>query len=461
MAEPVRFEAGPKTVQDILHLYDAKSLNLAPPFQRKSVWNDRDRRKLIDTIVKNYPFPAIFFYRRQEEGRLVYDVIDGKQRIESILRFTNRIRGKRFDAQLQFSDADEPGTYDWTKIERERKQHIITGYKVQVIEVDGELGDVVQIFVRINLTGKALTSAEKRHAHYYRNSHFLRAADKLATSLARDLKRNKIITEGQIVRMKHVELMCDLLLSVHRGTVISKSSALEKVMTSDEMSRRDVSHATRSTASAVRRTLQIFTNIFETRFRNLVDFYSLVFLVSRLQHEAFVLSDKRRNAVARELLAAFSTGVDQLRESRRSWNAAPVELEIYREYLLTVEQGTDKEAQRKKRHNILYGLLASVFERKDDRRLFSVEQRRILWNSTADKVCIECGKTLTWADLTADHVDPHSRGGRTELETLPSSADQITRGRETALAVDAHCFGARLHERLCGVPCQNMIGNAG
>jgi hypothetical protein len=59
------------------------NLNLDPGFQRQSVWNERDRAKLIESILRNYPLPAIFLYKRQEDGVLVYDVIDGKQRLES------------------------------------------------------------------------------------------------------------------------------------------------------------------------------------------------------------------------------------------------------------------------------------------------------------------------------------------------------------------------------------------
>lgn len=34
-----------------------------------------------------------------------------------------------------------------------------------------EVGDIIDLFVRINSTGKALTTQEKRHARYF-NSHF-------------------------------------------------------------------------------------------------------------------------------------------------------------------------------------------------------------------------------------------------------------------------------------------------
>jgi hypothetical protein len=57
-----------KSVLDLWNLYERDHLNLEPGFQRQSVWNERDRAKLIDSIVRNYPLPAIFLYKREEGG---------------------------------------------------------------------------------------------------------------------------------------------------------------------------------------------------------------------------------------------------------------------------------------------------------------------------------------------------------------------------------------------------------
>lgn len=78
-------------------------------------------------------------------------------------------------------------------------------------------------------------------------------------------------------------------------------------------------------------------------------------------------------------------------------------------------QGTDEISQRKRRVEILCGLLEPLFLRKDRARAFCKEQR-ILWNSTDAPRCAEGGHTLTWDDFTVDHVDPWSKGGRTALE---------------------------------------------
>lgn len=66
------------SVNDLLHRYTNRQLNLTPGFQRNSVWTPKDRAKLIESIIRNYPIPAIFLYRREEKGKIIYDIIDGK-----------------------------------------------------------------------------------------------------------------------------------------------------------------------------------------------------------------------------------------------------------------------------------------------------------------------------------------------------------------------------------------------
>ena len=83
MTTTLHSEYGDKTVQEIVHLFNNGQLNLEPGFQRQSVWTLPDRKKLIESIFQNYPIPSIFLYRQNNYGRLSYDVIDGKQRLES------------------------------------------------------------------------------------------------------------------------------------------------------------------------------------------------------------------------------------------------------------------------------------------------------------------------------------------------------------------------------------------
>ena len=84
--------------------------------------------------------------------------------------------------------------------------------------------------------------------------------------------------------------------------------------------------------------------------------------------------------------------------------------------MLTVSQMSDDVNQRRKREALLRSVIGTLFEKKDSKRGFTAEQRRILWNSSAQRRCTSCSKALSWSDFTIDHIDPYSKGGRSKLE---------------------------------------------
>lgn len=403
-----------KTITDLVNLNEDGLLNLEPGFQRQSVWSKRDRAKLIDSILRNYPLPAVFLYRREDAGQIIYDVIDGKQRIESILMFMGEMRG-RFGLKTQLPHSEQTEWVDWKYLCKRNQQPLITGYKIPVIEVDGEVGDIIDLFVRINSTGKALTPQEKRRAKYC-ESPFLREADKLARRYEAYFLDMGILGSGQISRMKHIELTCELLLSVFRGDVINRKAVLDRVMAPGGLTEAQIRKATSRTATALNRVKRMFPKLHTTRMRHLADFYSLTVLVSKFESEGLILTDRKRNHLAWDLLAAFSTNVDEVRENQRKAKGARPNQELYREYLLTVSQMSDDVNQRRKREDILRKLIGSLFAKKDAQRGFTPEQRRILWNTSAERKCTRCPRRLSWTDFTIDHIDPHSKGGRSRLE---------------------------------------------
>jgi hypothetical protein len=404
----------PKPIHDLVHLYTNRQLNLNPGFQRSSVWTTKDRSKLIESIFRNYPLPAIFLYHREENGRIIYDVIDGKQRLETILMFMGVLRGNRFTVKTQIDDNSEVIEIDWNYLKRKSRQSLIEGYRLYTIEVDGDLSNIIDVFVRINSTGKALTSAERQHAKYY-NSPFLKTAANIAAKYKDYLCKTGILTTGQISRMKHVELICEIMLSIGNDDVMNKKAALDKVM-SKGLTQNQINKLKTKTIKTLNRIKNMLPHLEETRFKQLSDYYVLAVLISKYEGEGLILTDKKRNKLAWDLLKEFSNGVDRTRLKQKKVEGVDEAHSIYREYLLTVLQATDEISQRRKRMSILDNLLRNLFVVKDKQRGFTKEQRRIIWNSTDERTCQECGEVLTWDDFTIDHLDPHSKGGRSEIE---------------------------------------------
>lgn len=416
----LRSEYGHMTVQQFVNHFEHDQLNLEPGFQRNSVWSLTDRAALIDSIFSNYPIPSIFLYRRQDaNGGLVYDVIDGKQRLESIFMFMGLgpFRRNRFSVRMKLSPNDpEPEWYDWAKVRRRDGEYPFVSYRIQTVEISGELSDIIDVFVRINSTGKKLTSAEKRHAKYY-NSQFLKKAGKLSERFASYYRHHRILSPGAITRMKHVELTCELVASVARGGPINKKKALDEVIGGQSIEGAKLEQCTKEFVRVANLVGRMFPRLRETRFANAVDFYSLFLLISELDRKGCILNNSSRNRQAEKLLLWLSQGVDEVRQQQRKTIGATADQRLFADYLMTVQGDTDSQATRERRAQILRGLLGGLFERKDERRSFSPEQRRLIWHSDGTKRCAYsgCNVKLDWTNFTIDHVKPFSKGGRTSL----------------------------------------------
>lgn len=407
------------TISDLLNNQEKGCLNLEPGFQRKSVWTISDRRKLIQSVLEGYPVPSIFLYRREENGVPIYDVLDGKQRLETIFMFAHvkPFHKQAFDVKHFFPD-DDPnewtGWWDWKYLHKYERAGQFLSYEIQVAEVSGEIGDIVDLFVRINSTGKALTTSERRHAKFYTSS-FLKEAERLARRARDYFTDQQILSAGDLDRMRDVELVCELLASILVGGPIHKKQAVDKAVGNTATHAASLKKAITEFSATLNALKLMFPELRTTRFRNSAEFYSLFMVVWELNQQKLLLNDRRRNQVAMKLLQRFSGGVDEVREQQKNAQGARQDQRIFADYLLLVQQSTDAVTPRKRRGEMIHHLLDGLFERKDEKRIFSAEQRRLLWNSEDKKKCALCDEQLDWTNFQVDHIKAYSKGGKTEL----------------------------------------------
>ena len=73
--------------QDLSWFIDMRTqgrLELDPPYQRKSVWTYKDKQFFLDTILNNYPCPAVYLQKENTDRGPLYNVVDGKQRLSTM-----------------------------------------------------------------------------------------------------------------------------------------------------------------------------------------------------------------------------------------------------------------------------------------------------------------------------------------------------------------------------------------
>jgi hypothetical protein len=413
-----------KTVQEFVDLHSKKRLNLAPAFQRKAVWTMSDRRLLIQSLFEGIPLPSVYLFSQiGRGGSPVYDVIDGKQRLETILWFLDRgplaKSGDPLLVKLPLDDEERPEWAGWSDLSKARRNKILTT-QIPTIEVDGDLSEIINLFVRINSTGRRLDPQEKRHARYY-DSPILKIAQKLADKHQDSLVRTKVLSPAQIQRMKHVELMTELLLGVNAGVHLNKKKKIDEIIQGKGLSTDDLAQAEANVTRALNLVQAVLPDLRTTRFCQMADFYSLTRLLHAIREEGKTVTahDSARNALAGELLRDFGRGVDEVNDRTRSGKPTTALQKPFLQYLMTVKEGTDSATQRRAREKLLRDVLEGVFDDLDPARSFNPVQRRILWHTSATKMCAYPGCTskriLKWEDLALDHIEPYIKGGRTHL----------------------------------------------
>ena len=80
---PDKFCVKIQCLESLLKNIDNKIYDLDPEYQRAIVWNLDQQQKVIDTILRQYPLPALFFRKMGNK----YECVDGKQRLTSLYKF--------------------------------------------------------------------------------------------------------------------------------------------------------------------------------------------------------------------------------------------------------------------------------------------------------------------------------------------------------------------------------------
>jgi len=79
-------------IDQLVGYLNENKINLSPAFQRGHVWSITFRRKLLKNILERKPIPAIFLYKEASGAKYSYNILDGKQRIESIILYVTKAR---------------------------------------------------------------------------------------------------------------------------------------------------------------------------------------------------------------------------------------------------------------------------------------------------------------------------------------------------------------------------------
>ena len=176
-------------LDELMGYFRNEKINLIPPFQRGRVWSTSLRKKLLENMVRGKPIPAIFLYKEEAGSMYSYNILDGKQRLESILLFVADARPDfsvsnwrhyffRADPAANFAiNVSEAGerTKNRTFAElddalvRDFREYSIPAIEINLDTEEGGLQEIIDLFIDINQLGVKVNRFDIVRTMYEKN----------------------------------------------------------------------------------------------------------------------------------------------------------------------------------------------------------------------------------------------------------------------------------------------------
>lgn len=345
--------------------YRAGRLAIRPPFQRKPVWASKQRCALIESILMDIPVPEVYVQVAQgEDGSEEYGVVDGQQRLRTIMQFIGIEHTK--DQEDENNNCFSLDALPQTSLYKDKTFADITGdarkaffqYEICIRMLYTEnQREVEDVFKRLNKFTMPLKAQELRNATYHG------AFAKLSEQLADDdyWAVNRIVSPASIRRMADIEMMSDLLIGLIHGPQGGSARIIDQYY--DQYEQYDdefpeQGRIKRVFAKAHETIKRLFPDIAEVpRWGNRADFYTMFVVFGDLLKEK-TLPASQEKALSRKMVE-FAKEVDRRLENSTARTSEPAKA-----YARAIEKGSNDKARRADRHEALAGIVSPFLVEK-------------------------------------------------------------------------------------------------
>lgn len=277
-----KWQSSPHTIADIREWNGNGTLLLQPDYQRREVWGDAARVMLIDSILNDIPMPKIFVSKAIKDMRTYRSVIDGQQRITTILTFLND------GFQLEGPYSGPYGGKKFSELPQEVRDDFLL-YSIDFNEASGlPPEELREVYSRVNKYLVPLNRQELRKADF--PGEFLKISEELANLDALDDMGLFNATARR--RSLDVEYVSELLAAQLRG-ISDKKDAIDACCRDYAAWPEAESAAARAEfEEAIADIATIFDSTYpmkKTRWKQKADFYSFFFAVLTLKRGGLAL----------------------------------------------------------------------------------------------------------------------------------------------------------------------------
>lgn len=429
----------PWTLKHLWHLFQDKELDLSPDYQRREAWNAKKKMILIDSIARRIPINAITLYKTTQSGSVIYEVIDGKQRLTALIQFQKDEISPLSEALKDLSEEEELEGKElaekildkkWSDLDSATRSNFME-YELPIYVVEGPRASAVRAFRRMNSDPYALNPQEIRNA-VFKDSQFLNvtrvlaeSVDKLSTGSDHLLVELGVITPSQWDRMKDLQFLSELLCLKIGGPQEARRSlddTYAEYFSPHGKKLKKLKIATADTDKAIQAVVKIMGSSLRPHcLDNENDFYCLIgALFKRGIPTAPQLADKDTIEDLRETISLFRNQVLLCQEAIKDNDEKETKrfsTEV-KEYASTLLSGQINSATRRQtRIDIFAGLINDRIAPIDPKQPSDL-QRRLVWAKSPDKKCARCNKKVEWKEFDCGHEDPKAFGGRAVISNL-------------------------------------------
>jgi hypothetical protein len=352
----------PRSISWFQEQYKLTRLELRPPFQRKPVWTDKQRSFLIESILLDVPIPEVYVQVSQaEDGSEEFGVVDGQQRLRTILQFIGIEREQDREAEdnnrfslTELPEASPHKNTVFADIKGEPRRKLFQ-YEICVrFLYTDSLKDVEDVFKRLNKFTMPLKAQELRNATFHG------PFAKLSEELANDdyWAVNRIVRPAAIRRMADIEMMSDFLIALLHGPQGGSAKIIDSYYEQYEPYEEEFPEEARvrkEFAAALTVVQTVFPDLPKiARWGNRADFYSLfiVFATILRTHELKRSSERS----LRDRLLRFADEVNQRLQQPSARTSAES-----KNYARAIEKGSNDKARRTDRHEALLQTMTPFF----------------------------------------------------------------------------------------------------
>lgn len=156
---------------EIMSMYERKEIVIKPAFQRYFRWDEEQRTRFIESILLGIPIPPIFV---AEDGNGVWELVDGLQRISTVLSFfgvlsseDQGIREKNNWALIEGERVKALEGFTYETIPNQFRLNIKRATcRVEILRWNSNYDMRFELFNRLNTGGSPLTTQEIRNCIY-------------------------------------------------------------------------------------------------------------------------------------------------------------------------------------------------------------------------------------------------------------------------------------------------------